>query len=227
MKDITVRHLNTGRRVIEFVHSRAMSFIIRSRGDVLFTAIKTAVATMETEGAKQEAAERARKEATDRKEAARDALLELLRQINRTARGMKKLVPGISSQFAMPRSHGDQIILNTARAFRAAATPVAAEFTGRGLPDDFLTALDASINLMDEAIDAQDEALGQQTTATAAVNAAQQQLIDALTEFSTIIRNQFRDDPATLAAWRSASRVERAPQKAKPQTKPQTPQPTA
>jgi hypothetical protein len=227
MKDIAVRYLNTGRRVVDFTEQRATAFPAHSRGSELFTVIRTAVATMETEGAKQEAAERDRKEATDRKEAARAGLLGRLRQMNRTARGMKKLVPGISSQFAMPRTYGDQAVLNTARVFREAASTMTAEFTARGLPDDFLTALDASIQSMEEAIDAQDEALGQQTAATAAVAAAQRQLIDALGEFSPIVRNQFQDDPATLAAWKSASRVERAPHKPKTKTKTQTPQPTA
>lgn len=218
MDDVAIRHLNMGRRVTDFTGTHAPSFPAGSRGGQLIPRINAAVELMETQGAKQETAERDGQEATDQKAAWRAALLELMRAINRTARGMRKLFPGIASQFAMPRTYGDQVIINTARAYITSATPIAAEFTGRGLPADFLTALETAINNFESTIAAQDEARNAQTAATAAISDAQRQLIDAVSEFSPIVRNTFRNDPAALAAWESASHVERAPKRAAKKT---------
>jgi hypothetical protein len=169
---------------------------------------------MLTQGAKQENAERRSKDATDGKEAARVVLLGLMRAINRTARGMKKLFPDIGNQFAMPRTYGDLSIVNAAHSFITSATPRAAEFTKRGMAADFTDTLAAAIKDVEDAIKAQDEALNEQTAATAGVAAGQKQLLDALHEFDPIVRNVLGNDPQALAAWKSASHVERAPKKA-------------
>lgn len=215
MQDSAIRHLDRGRRVVDFTTTHTSSFPAGSRAAVLIANIMATLAAMETAGAKQEGADRAGQEATEQREAARTVLLSRMRAISQTARGMDKLHPGIADLFRMPRDGGDQILINTARAFIIEATPRAAEFTGRGLPANFLADLQDAIDQMVSAIDAQDEARGAQINATAAVKATQRQLNDDVRELSPIVRNTFRDDPATLAEWESASHVESAPKKAK------------
>jgi hypothetical protein len=214
MKDIAIRHLDMGRRVIDLTGAYAAAFPAGSHAATLIARIVAAVEAMETQGAKQENAERAGKDATERKEAAHNLLLEQMRAVNRTARGMKKLFPDIANQFAMPRTYGDQVILNSARSYITSATPIIEEFTKRGLAPSFLTTMGTTITAVKDAIAAQAEALGEQTAATAGVAAAQQQLVDAVHEFGPIVLNTFSNDPSALAAWKSASHVERAPKKA-------------
>lgn len=228
MQDSDIRYLNMGRRVSDFNDGHDAAFPPGSRGGELRAIISASVTGMETAGARQEAAERDSQEATERKEAARAALLERMRTINRTARGMKKLIPGIGEQFKMPRSYSDQLVINAARAYLTAATPVAEEFIKRGLPADFLTMLESAIGEFESAIDRQNAARNEQTAATAAISAARQQLIDAMAEYSPIVLNTFPTDAAARAAWKSASHVERAPQRAKkmPATS-STPAPTS
>lgn len=218
MRDITIRHLDMGRRVTDFMDTNNAAFPAGSRASELITAIGAAVAALETESAKQDTAEQSGKQATDQKDAARAALLDLMRPINQTARGMEKLFPGIGVNFGMPRGGGDQPVINRARSFVTTGTPIAAQFVKRGLPADFLTTLETAINRMISTIDLQAESRGQQIAATAAVALAQQQLVDAVHEFSPIVRNVFHDDKATLAAWESASHVERAPKRAAKKT---------
>lgn len=215
MEDINIRYLQMGRRVSDFAQVHAANFPANSRASELIAAINAAVTTMETQGAKQDAADIAGKQATDEKDAARAALLDRMRPINRTARGMEKLFPGIGAQFAMPRGGGVQPVINRAQAFIAAGTPIGAEFVKRGLPSNFLTELEAAIAPMMNASEAQNRALTEQTDATAAINDAQQQLMDAVRELSPIVRNTFQADAGAVAAWKSASRVERPPKKKK------------
>lgn len=129
---------------------------------------------------------------------------------------MEKLQPGIGDRFRMPRG-SDQNVLDRARAFLVEAAPMAAEFTARGLPADFLTTLEAAAVEVESRIHAQNAALVAQTASTSAVDAAQKRLTDALLEFNPIVLNTFRADAPVLAAWKSASHVERAPKKAKKQ----------
>lgn len=222
MQDITIRYLNSGRRMVDFTVTYGAAFPAHSRGSQLIADITGATTTMEVQGAKQDAAALDIQQATDEKNAARDVLLDLLRPINEIARGMAKLFPGIGGRFKMPRG-SDQNVINRARAFIEEATPMQAEFTSRGLPEDFLTTLAAAIAAMESAVDRQNTARNALAAATAAVTAAQQQLIDAVREFSPIVRTTLRADPAALAAWKSASHVERAPKRAKQTTPPTTP----
>ncbi|HEX8491891.1 MAG TPA: hypothetical protein VF658_03535 [Pyrinomonadaceae bacterium] len=224
MQDSDIRYLNMGRRVDDFNVTHNAAFPLGSRGNQLIVVIRAAVTAMETAGGRQDAAERDWQEATAQKEAARLVLLQLLRIISRTARGMRKLMPGIAEQFRMPRTYSDQLIINAARAFLAAATPIPAEFIKRGLAADFLTTLESAITEFESAIDRQNTARGEQTTATAAINDARQQLIDAITEYSPIVLNTFATDATVRVAWKKASRVERAPKRAK-KTPPPTPTP--
>jgi hypothetical protein len=226
MNDTALRYLNMGRRVTDFAGSKASSFPANSRASQLITSITAAVTALETQSAKQDAADLDGRQATDEKDAARDALVNLLRPINQTARGMEKLFPGIGVRFKMPRG-SDQNVINRARAFIEEATPIATEFANRGLPANFLTTLAPAITQMVTTIDRQNTALGAQTAATAALEAAQQQLIDAVREFSPIVRNIFHDDPASIAAWESASHVEKAPKKKKTAPPPPPPPPPA
>jgi hypothetical protein len=225
MKDINIRYLDMGRRARDFTAAHGAAFPAGSRAGELVAALNAAVTAIETAGAKQDAAEVAGKQATEQKDVAREVLLDRMRPINRTARGMDKIFPGIGEQFAMPRTYGDQAIINRAQAYITAGTPMAAEFTKRGLDANFLTELAAAIPPMMNAIEQQNNARSEQTAATAAVTKAQTQLKDAVRELSPIVRNTFHDDAATLAAWDSASHVEKAPKKKKTAAPPPPPPP--
>ncbi len=56
----------------------------------------------------------------------------------------------------------------------------------------------------------------EQVTATAAIDAVLERAVNIVRELDAIMRNQFANDPATLAAWLSASHTERAPRRAAP-----------
>jgi hydrogenase maturation factor len=77
----------------------------------------------------------------------------------------------------------------------------------------FLEDLEADIEALEEAITRQIESRGSHVESTAAIEDATERGISALRELDPIMRNTFADDPVKLAAWLSASRVERrAPQ---------------
>jgi len=215
MKDSQVRQLDRGERVREFASAHNADFPAASRGAVVIAALESAITQIEKQAAAQDAANLDRQEATEQKQAAIKTLLAQMRAINSTARSIDKLFPGIADQFKMVRGNNDQATLNRARAFITEATPIQDRFTDRGLPATFLTDLQTAIDAVEEADNHQSAALAAQTAATAGVAAALKELRAAVHEFEAIARNTYRNDPATLAALKSASRVEAAPKKSK------------
>jgi hypothetical protein len=214
MNDSQIRELEAGQRAREFAIAQAADFPPHTRGAALSALIEAAIRHVEEQAARQVAANLDRQESTEQKQAALESLLEQLSAINRTARSINQLFPGIADQFKMPRG-GDQTVLNLARAYISAATPIASEFTSRGLPETFLTDLQATIDAVTAAENRQAAALAALTSATAGVALGLRQLREALRELDAIMRNRYRQDPATLAAWKSARRVEKAPQRKK------------
>ncbi len=212
MQASEIRQLDRDQRARVFTVNIAAALPAGSRGAELAAALDAAITEAETQAAKQDAAALDKQESTEQKRAAINTLKEQMRAMNRTARSIDEQQPGIADQFKMP-ADSDQAVLNRARAFIIAATPIPNEFTSRGLPATFLTDMQATIDSVDAAEDRQAAALAAQTAATNALSTALKQLRNIVRELDSIIRNHFRNDPATLAAWESASHIESGPQK--------------
>lgn len=158
MKDSERNHLNMGRRLQEFRTAHTGSFPAGTRGAELFDEVDTIVDNLEKHADEQDAAALARKQATEQKESACDALRALLKQVNETARGMEKLFPGISSHFQMPRG-GDQGVISRANTFVKEAVPFQAEFVKRDLPATFFAEIGDAVKEVEDAIDRQNAAM--------------------------------------------------------------------
>lgn len=223
MQNAEARQLDRGQRVQEFATAEASAFPARSHVAGVIAAHSAAIAKANQEAANQVSANRSYRESTTQKNVAIKSLIELMRAINQTARSIDDQFPGIADQFRMPR-YSDREILNYAAAFITAATPIAVEFTKRSLPESFLTDMQSAIDAVEAAKARQSLALANQTAATAALRLSLKQEQDTMRELKAIMRNQLRNEPGRLAAWESASRIERAPKRKK--KTPTTPAPT-
>lgn len=121
----------------------------------------------------------------------------------------------------------DRDLLTFARTVAAEALTLKAEFLKRGIRVDFLEDLAADTAAFEQALSHRTDQTHAHVGATASID----DLIDAslkrVRALDPIMRNVFEDDPGKLAAWLSASRVERAPRRAKPAPAPPPPAPTA
>jgi hypothetical protein len=123
---------------------------------------------------------------------------------------MEAASPGVTEKFRVPHNQSDQNVLAAARAFAAAALPLKAEFVKRGMRPDFIEDLEAKTEALDNAIKSKIESRGSHVESTAAIDDATERGIAALRELDPIMRNTLADDTVGLAAWLSASHVERA-----------------
>ena len=86
------------------------------------------------------------------RDAARDALVDRLTAIARTARVIARALPGADAVFRMPAERSDTSLLTTARAFISEGQAVKNRFVPLGTPDDFLTGLQKVVDTYDQAI---------------------------------------------------------------------------
>jgi hypothetical protein len=191
--------------------THADAFPPTSRGGELFAIITTSIAELRGHAATQDSKSRASKEGTTIKEVALSDLQDDLEAITRTARAMAITMPGLNDKFRMPRNVGEQKFLAAARAIAQDAVAFKDEFIKRGLPATFLDDLNAQITEIEQTIDERNQQAGAKVSATAAIDDAVGHGMNAVRELDAIVRNTFRDDPATLAEWTSARHIERAP----------------
>jgi len=217
MKDSERRSYEMLMRVRDFGEARAASFPAGTRGNELFATVKQVVTELDEHARDQTTGRTTEAEGTAGRAAAREALYEDLLEISRTARAMAFDTPGLDARFRMPRGNrNDQILLSTARAFHADATPLQDQFVAHEMPLEFLEDLDEDIKAFEQSIVEQNRGAGVRTAATAAVDSAIERGVAAVRQLDAVIRNKFRDDPSTLAAWTSASHTERPPRAARP-----------
>ena len=213
-------------RVRQFMLSRIAAFPAGSPGHDLYVVVDASIKSMERLSADQALHAHAGREKTAQKKIADDALRAIMEAMFRTARSMSKRSPGVEEKFRLPSRKDGQTWLAFARAFATEAEPLAEEFVSRGMPPDFIDDLKARILAVEQALDARAQKEAEQVAATAGIAEAAEQGLEAVREFSIIVRNVYAGSEAELAAWESASHVERSPQRAEeeeeaPPTQPQ------
>lgn len=123
---------------------------------------------------------------------------------------MNSETPGLSEKFRLPKNAGAQGWLAAARSILEEAEAVQAQFIRLALPANFLEDLEARIVTLDNAINHKGQVTGESVAASAAIDAAIESGMKIVRELDVIVRNIFRDDPATLAEWTSARHIERS-----------------
>jgi len=212
-------------RVREFGARHASDFPADAFGGQTFSEVGAVITELAGYATTQSVGRGSARERTVSKATARAALYEHLLAIHVTARALALDTPGLETKFRMPRSGTDQALITAGRAFAADAVPRAGEFQKHAMPANFVDELNADIAALEEAISGRARSRDSHVTATASLDATVDRGIKAVRRLNAMVRNKFRDDPAALAAWESASHVERRSRTVAPPT-PEPPQPS-
>jgi hypothetical protein len=227
MKKSETRVLNMLRSVRLHGQPRAAAFPLNTRGGELYVSINTCIGNIERFSGEQAQHERDFREASRRKDVAETSLDDLMISMNRTARSMSRTMPGVEEKFRLPPNKDGVMWLAAARAFAVEAEPFADEFVRRNTASDFIDDLKARILAVVQATDDQEKAESARVHDTAALAEAVRQGLADVRELDAIVRNTFAGNEAELAAWESASHVERAPRRAEEEEEPPPPEPPA
>jgi hypothetical protein len=223
MTDNDTRRYEMFLRVRQHGMDEAASLAANTFVTSLFNTLSTVITELETHTGAQSSGLTSARQSTRSKAVARDEVERDLQAIARTARSMSQSVPGLEQKFRLSRDLKDQDLLTAARMFAADALPLKAEFIKRGLPATFLDDLDDDIAAFEEALTQRTQGTSTHVNATAAIDDLIERGMNTVRELDPIMRNIYAENTGKLAAWLSASRVERAPRRAPQPPSPPTP----
>jgi hypothetical protein len=226
MNDTENRKRQMFSRVDGFGVVHVNDFTANSLGKQLFVTLREIIAELDGHASSEFSGHGLVRQGTVTRAAARDALMEDLRAIRRTARAMADEVPGLDDKFRLPPDQNDQLLLNAARAFAKNAAPLSAQFIAHEMPADFLEDLNADIAALEAAMSDQSSGIGDHVAANAAIDDAISRGMVVVRKLNAIVKNKYANSPSVLAEWASASHTERAPRRSASAT-PTPPTPTA
>ena len=218
MNDRDRRRYEMLQRVHQFGLDNATDFPVASIGALQFAVVTARLGDADTKGAAQQAGFGQSKSSFESKATIRGNLLEDMSDISRTARSMEPAFDGISDMFQMPRNRTDQNVLAVARAFFTNSADHETDFVAYGLPSSFRDDLNTTADSFEASFGATGTATDAHVAATAEIAEAIRLGVSAVRILDGVVRNKYASNTGKLAAWTSASHVEKDPKKAKPVT---------
>jgi hypothetical protein len=169
-----------------------------------------------------------------------DALLLDLQAIARTARAIALKEPDFDTPYTVPANTAETPLLTHADAVLAlldeadddppatktAKAALRAKFIAYELPADFVAHLRADRDGIDTATEHNQAETQDGVASTAQLGDLLRQAGEVATHVDTAMQNKYARQPDALAAWTSASRLERAPTRSKPAAGGTAPAPT-
>lgn len=214
MTDSEIREVQALNRVNDFGQARAADFPATSLGGQKFAEVKALVAQVDATGEAQANATGGAQSRAEVKKTHRVSVVRMLRAIRETAKAIDTDKPGTSDRFKVPRTNGDEPLINSARAIAAEARASEADFLQREMPASFVADLNTEIDEFESASNSLNLYTSQRVSSTASIKNQLAQARRLRKELNPIVSNKYRNDPASLAAWKSASHVERPPKRA-------------
>lgn len=122
------------------------------------------------------------------------------------------------AHFRMPESHSDPNLVTTARTMVAAIRELSLNpaFHSHGWPIDAAGHLETLVKDFEHSEADQGGTLGEKVGATAAIPGLLRNGLAAVHTFTTIFRRLYKTQPEILAAWQSASHIEKTGTPARP-----------
>ncbi|HEY0051319.1 MAG TPA: hypothetical protein VGB68_18630 [Pyrinomonadaceae bacterium] len=213
MKDSQRRKLDKFEREEVFLNDNIADFPPASPGGKALAELSAVISQIRAFAAEQVSGAGSSRQHIGVKDEEVDALMRLIRNINRAANAFEDEIPGSDLKFRLPRNRSEQNILATARAFLADAEPLKAKFIEYGLAADFTDKLQALIEAVDERAAAADSAGEQKAGATGGLIDIVRKGMSISRRLDSIVRIKYEDNAAKLSAWTTASHLKKAPEK--------------
>ncbi|HRI05285.1 MAG TPA: hypothetical protein PLL77_16225 [Pyrinomonadaceae bacterium] len=179
-----------------------------------FARIQTARDNMETYFAQQESGES--QMATEQKSLLKVAARRRMQAFARTAKkGLSATIPGIGQAFDVPDGKNEAVLVAKGRDIVTEAAKYEAEFAALGLPKAKREELTDLLDQIEDKAMEQDSKQQEKVGASAGIDAAVDDGMEAADLADVMMRNFYADDTVTLAEWKSARHIKRAPTKTK------------
>lgn len=205
-------------RMKQFGIDSLTDFPASTKGGIQFISLSQVITDAENAGAKQIGGTNIAKQSHASKGTNRETLFAILSEMARTARSMAYEFEGIDDKFRLPRNRNDQSMLATARNFLIEAENYKQDFIDYEMPATFLSDLGEAVTAFENSLADANSAVGTRVTATANMGEIIRRGMIIRRILDGIVKNKYRDNPGKLAAWATASHIERPPKKKVPPT---------
>ncbi len=180
--------------------------------------LKGSIAELATLAANQDAGRAERAGASDDRVRLKFELREKLREISAISKVLDPvLYPTARAQFKVTVNGSFASYVTRGNAFVQAIGPVKAAFVEHGLAADFDEVLAEAVTALEEAGAHAESALQMQMGGTAGMELAAKRGVRAVRVLDSIVTPRLKStNPALLAVWKAATRIERPPRKTPP-----------
>ena len=208
------KHVERGQRVSVYMKEATEDFPADGKGGTLATQLDGLLAQLAAHDLTRAASAGKRRQGTEGREEARTRLRRRIKTVWDTHKTIAIDHSDIKGLFEPPgKSNNDQALVTTAGSYVEAAATRAALFAEYGLTAAFFNDLRAEADRLNSYTALQNAGVAAGVDTTAAVEETIRQLDEVVERLDTVVTNKYQDDPARLAAWESAKRVERAPRR--------------
>lgn len=211
MNDKQRRRYERGSRVDAFMTSNAADFPAGGKGAEAAARLKTELAALAALDVAKAASAGTRQQTSAGRRDLRESLRAQLAAVCDTAEVIGREHPEVRGRFSRTRpDNSDQTLLAVARSSAEAAAPLKALFVEYELPADFVERMKADADRLEGQMNRQAEGSGTRVNTNASIEDSLGRVDETVERLDVLVRNKYRTDPAKLAAWESAGRLERA-----------------
>ncbi|HEX8561144.1 MAG TPA: hypothetical protein VF668_23830 [Pyrinomonadaceae bacterium] len=210
MNDNQRRRYERGSRVDAFMTSNAADFPAAGKGGQTAARLREELAALAALDVLKAGAASERRRTSSARGGLRESLRAQVAAVCDTAEAVGAEHAEARGLFPRARAdNSDQTLVAVARSFAAAAAPLKARFVEYEMPPDFVERLTADADALEAQMSRQTEGAGARVSNNAAIEGALGRVDELAERLDVAVRNRYRDDPARLAAWESARRLER------------------
>jgi hypothetical protein len=207
------RHSERGLRVDVFMTANAEDFPESSKAAIAHTRLKEKLAEIDTLEEAGATGVGKRQQGTAGRRATRKRLRELVNAISATAETIALDHSDFKGMFSLKElDDSDDTLIATARTFATKAAAYVGLFVEYELKPTLVTDLRSDADSLDSFRTLQEEGVGEHSGSNTSADETVRSLTEQVERLDTFIRNKYRGDPAKIAAWERARRLEKAPQ---------------
>lgn len=199
-----------GSRVGAFLSANAADFPTGTKGGELAANLKTELSKLPTLDVAKTSGASARRQSSVVRRDFRELLRAQVTSVSDTAEAIAPEHAEVKGLFPRTRpDNSDSTLIAVARSFATAAAPFKALFVEYDMPADFIDNLKADADELERQISLQSESTGARVGVNASITETLRRADEIVDKLDVVVRNKYRNDPAKLAAWESARRLER------------------
>jgi hypothetical protein len=212
MNSSHLRHNERAQRSISYVDSQPEEFPEGSKATTLSSSMKQDLARLAELDVIRSSSMSKLKQATAARNHAHKLLNDLVRKVVGTAEVIALDRADFQGMFVRPQKNSSGLtLIADGRSIAGKAASLVGLFTENGLPQTFINDLGSYADSLEHAIQLQTGGAGERIHANADMAEVIHHLTELVERLDIIVRNKCANDPAKIAAWESARRLEKPP----------------